>query len=134
MPLWPVIIGAAVLLIVWTVIPGVKHWQYRRSIREQPSAEADWAKEFPGKLPTVEKVLAIFCNAFLFDKRHLFQFRPSDKLIDVYKGTTGPVADELQMFELPTGLEKSFGVDMRANFDENMTARDVVALAIGAAS
>ena len=103
-------------------------------IHERPSAESDWAREFPGKLPTVEAVLTIFCAAFLFNKRYRFQFCPNDKVIDIYNGTTGPVADELQLEELAMGLEESFGVDLLANFNESTTLRDIVELVIRPAS
>ena len=78
MPLWPIIAVAIVLFVAWTIVPSVKHWRYRRMIRERTTAEAEWAAGFPGAMPTVEQVLTIFCDAFLFDRRYRFHFRPDD--------------------------------------------------------
>jgi hypothetical protein len=130
MLLWPVIAVACVLFIAWTLIPGVRHWRYRRAIRERSAARAAWEAEFRDAMPKVEQVLTIFCDAFLFDRRHCFCFRPDDRVMDVYKGTTGPVADEMQLEELGVQLERGFGVKLAESFGENTTLRDIVALAV----
>jgi hypothetical protein len=131
MPLWPVIIGAVVLFIACSLIPGIRHRRFRRSIYQRPSAQAEWAETFPDAAPVVEQVLKIFCNAFLFNERYRFHFRPGDQILDVYKGTTGPVADSLEMEILAFYLADAFGVDFLAHFTQSTTLRDVVALAVG---
>jgi hypothetical protein len=131
MPLWPIIAAAVILLIAWTLIPGMKHWRYRRAIRERTLATAAWEAEFPNAMPTVKQVLTIFCDAFLFNERHRFHFRPDDKVADVYKGTTGPVADEMQVERLGMALRQSFGVKLADSFNVNTTLRDIVALVAG---
>ncbi len=72
-------------------------------------------------MPTVEQVLTIFCDAFLFDKRHRFHFRPEDRITDIYKGTTGPIADELQTERFAMRLEQAFGVRLTERFSEHTT-------------
>ena len=82
-------------------------------------------------MPTVEQVLTIFCDAFLFDRRFRFHFRSDDRVLDVYKGTTGPLADEMQLENLAMKLDESFGVDIADSFNENTTLRDIVAVSLG---
>lgn len=130
MPLWPIIVVAVTLFVVWSVIPGVKHRQYRRSIRERTPAQTEWASEFPSAMPTVEQVLVVFCDAFLLNGRYRFHLRPDDKVIDVYKGTTGPVADEMQLERLVIGIDESFGLDLANVCNESLTLRDIVALVL----
>lgn len=130
MPLWPIVVGACILLVFWTIIPGVRHWRYRRAIRDRLPAESQWAAEFPSAMPTVEQVLTIFSDAFLLNRRYRFHFRPEDTVADVYKGTTGPIADEMQLETLVRDIDESFGVDLVDSFTENTTLRDIVVLVV----
>jgi hypothetical protein len=130
MPLWPIIAVACVLFIAWTLIPGIKHWRYRRAIRERSPVRAAWETEFRDAMTTVEQVLTIFCDAFLFDRQHCYRFRPEDRVVDVYKGTTGPIADEMQLEQLSVQLDRRCGVRLTESFGENTTLRDIVALAV----
>jgi hypothetical protein len=50
---------------------------------------------------------------------------------DVYRGTTGPVADELQFERLGIDIEKVFDVDLVDSFNEDTTLRDIVAVVLG---
>jgi hypothetical protein len=118
MSLWLVIILAAILFVPWSLIPGIRHRRYRRAIRDRIPAQTQWAAEFPDATSTVEEVLTIFCDVFLFDRRYRFHFRPGDKVAEVYQGTTGPVADELQMERLTWEIRKSFGVDLAGSYNQ----------------
>jgi hypothetical protein len=131
MPVWPIIVVTVFLFIVLTLIPGVKHWRYRKSIHKRIPATAEWEAEFSSAMPTVENLLTIFCDAFLFDTRYRFHFRPDDCIADVYKGTTGPVADEMQFVRLAMKIRQSFGVDITSGFHQNTTLRDIVAVTLG---
>jgi hypothetical protein len=83
---------------------------------------------FPNDMPAVESVLTIFCDAFLFREKYRFHFRPTDVVSHIYKNTTGPYADELQLENLAMELENSFGVDLIEIYSLNTTLRDIVEL------
>jgi hypothetical protein len=127
MPFWPVIAGSIILFIAWSLIPGVRHWRFRRSICQRRSAQSQWANAFPNAASTVEQVLMILCEVFEFNARYRYHFHPDDKVLDIYKGTTGPISDSLEMERLALELEKSFGVDVVPSFSANATLHDIVA-------
>jgi hypothetical protein len=130
MPLTPIIVVAIILLVVWTLIPGAKHWRYRCTIYKRTSTVAEWTEAFPNDMPTVDGILAIFCDAFMFKRRYSFSFRPEDVVMHVYRHTTGPIADEMQLERLTMDIRESFGVDLADTFDQNATLRDIVQLVI----
>jgi len=130
MPLWPVIVVAVALLVVWSLVPGIRHGRYRRGIRKRSSAHAEWAAEFLTRMPLVEQVLGIFCDALLFQRQYRFHFRPEDRVANVYHGTTGPVADKMQLETLALKLRAVFGVYLGSVLNENTTLRDIVALVV----
>ncbi len=81
-------------------------------------------------MPLVEQVLGIFCDAFLFNGRYRFHFRPEDRVYDLYHGTTGPVADQMQLENLALKLRDAFGVDLGSVLNESTTLRDIVTLVV----
>jgi hypothetical protein len=138
MPLEPFLIVLAVVFMLWTAWSFVhkrRQRRYRRGIYHRESAVSQWRAEFPGSMPTVERVLELFCDAFLFHRRYRFHFRPDDMIREVYAQTTGPVADEMQMETLLVDLDKEFGVDLDPAeiLGENGTLADLVAAVIAAA-
>ena len=60
-----------------------------------------------------------------------FQFRPDDQVMDIYKGTTGPISDEMQLETLTMDFDEAFGVDLLDTLDETTTLGDLVSLATG---
>lgn len=131
MSLIPIVVTVAALLgLCWCVIPGIKHWRYRRTICARPSSEDAWRELFPEQLPVVEQVLAIFCDAFLFRRQYVFRFLPEDVVMHIYRNTTGPIADMMQVQVFLVGLCDSFHLDLWDRFHENTTLRDVVAMVL----
>jgi hypothetical protein len=126
MPLWIILIGAAAIFLVWSLGPLLKHDRYRRTIRERGSVRAAWETMYPAAMPTVECVLSLLCDAFLFKRRYCFHFHPDDRLLDVYKGTTGPIADALQIERLTMDLRRTSGVDILTIVCENTVLREIV--------
>lgn len=125
-----VAVGASILGLCWCVIPGIRHWRYRRTIYARPSSEGAWRAVFPQHLSVVEQVLALFCDAFLFRRQYAFRFQPEDVVMQVHRNTTGPVADEMQLESLQSDLHDSFRVDLASRFHENTTLRDVVEMVL----
>ena len=131
MPWQAILVLTLVLLVFWTIIPGFRHRRYLRAIRNRNSGEPLWLEQFGESRDVVERTLVIFCNAFLLKSAMRFQFRPDDRVMDIYKGTTGPVADEMQLERLTMDIEEEFGVDVLDTFDETTTLADLVSLSMG---
>jgi hypothetical protein len=125
-----VIIAIILSVLAIAFISELRHWRYRCIIYRRTPTMSDWTEVFPNDMPTVEGVLAIFCDAFMFKRRYTFHFHPEDVVMHVYRHTTGPIADELQMERLTMDIRKSFGVDVADTLDENATLRDIVQFVI----
>ena len=125
---WFLVVLAAISMPfwVWFLIAGMRHRRFRREIRARPDGSACWRCEFPNDMAVVDRVLALFCDAFLFNERDRYKFVPDDDVISVYRNTTGPLADELQMERLSIEIRKAFGLDLKDHWRKRMSLRDVV--------
>jgi hypothetical protein len=129
MPQTPVIIIGFILIVVAVFcLKEAKRWRYRRMIYMRTSRTDDWMEAFPNDMASVKRLLEMFSDAFMFNRRYIFHFRPDDVVMHVYKNTTGPVADEMQLERLGMGVQKSFGVDIMDILDNDTTLRDIVHL------
>ena len=131
LPSW--VFFVAVLLIlaapvwVWSAIVGMHHRRFRRQIQSRPDHSMRWQTEFPNDMPTADRVLAIFCDAFIFDEQHKYKFVPEDAVAVIYENTTGPIGDELQCEQLVAEIEQAFGVDLtERDWGERLTLGEIV--------
>jgi hypothetical protein len=129
-PSWVWFLAALVAIAmpfwVWSLIAGVRHRRFRRDIYSRPDGSGRWRSEFPNDTPVVDRILTIFCDAFLLNERYKYNLVPDDVVTFVYRNTTGPIADEMQMETLAIEVEKAFGVDLTDDWHESTTLRDVV--------
>jgi hypothetical protein len=123
-----VVLVTIIMMVVFAfVIAGIRPWCFNRKIRRRPDCSARWCSEFPSDMPTVDRVLSVFCAAFMFDEHHKYKFAPEDDVTVMYENTTGPIGDELQYEQLLMGIEEAFGVDLtQHNWDESFTLGDIV--------
>ena len=123
------LIVLAILAVPWYVYHAM-HWRrkrrWKRGFLARKDSQVGWQSRFPDAMPLVEKVLAIFCVAYLFNERDKYRFRPDDRVMQIYKHTTGPIADEMQLETFSLHIRDEFGVDLLDIFDENTTLGDVV--------
>ena len=123
-----IVLVVIIMMVVFAfMIAGMRPWCFKRKIRRRPDRSARWRSEFPSDMPTVDRVLTIFCDAFMFDEHHKYKFVPEDDVAIIYEKTTGPISDELQYEQLVMGIEEAFGVDLtQHNWDESFTLGDIV--------
>lgn len=121
-----IIVVGVVLWALWCLIPEMRHRQFRREIDSRPEVTEHWRAEFPNEMFVVDRILTIFCDAFMFAASNKFKFRPDDRIMQIYKRTTGPIADEMQLETLIIELDKAFATDLVGEWDEMITLRDVV--------
>ena len=77
-------------------------------------------------MPTVDRILTIFCEALLLNHRYRFHLEPDDVVAFLYRNTTGPIADEMQMETLAVAVKEAFGVDLTDEWDSGTTLGDLV--------
>jgi len=123
-----VVLVTIIMMVVFAfMIAGMRPSCFKRKIRRRPDCSARWRSEFPSDMPTVDRVLSVFCAAFMFDEHHKYKFAPEDDVTVMYENTAGPIGDELQYEQLLTGIEEAFGVDLtQHNWDESFTLGDIV--------
>jgi acyl carrier protein len=82
-------------------------------------------------MPTVDRVLTIFCDAFMFDEHHKYKFAPEDDVTIIYRNAIGPIGDDFQYEELVMGIEEAFGIDLvECNWSENFTLGHLVRMVL----
>jgi hypothetical protein len=123
-----VVLVTIIMMVVFAfMIAGMRPSCFKRKIRRRPDCSARWRSEFPSDMPTVDRVLVIFCDAFIFDEHHKYKFVPEDDVATMYENTTGPIGDDFQYEKLAMGIEEAFGVDLtQHNWDESFTLGDIV--------
>ena len=126
-----IVIVVAIVMVVFVVfaflIADMRPRRSRREVQSRPDRSPRWRSEFPGDMPAVDRMLTIFCDAFMFDEHHKYKFVPEDDVTIMYKNTTGPIGDEFQYEELVMGIEEAFGIDLtECNWDENFTLGNIV--------
>ncbi len=77
-------------------------------------------------MPVVDRVLTIFCEAFLLQERYKYHLRADDRVMEVYRNTTGPIADEMQLETLSMRIDETLGVDLAEHLSEKTTLADLV--------
>ena len=123
-----IVLVVIIMMVVFAfVFAGMRPRRLRREVQGRPDRSARWRSEYPNDMPAVDRVLTIFCDAFMFDEHHKYKFVPEDDVTIMYENTTGPIGDEFQYEELVMGIEEAFGVDlMECNWDENFTLGNLV--------
>ncbi|HYW78469.1 MAG TPA: hypothetical protein VE890_02795 [Thermoguttaceae bacterium] len=97
-----------------------------RSLADVSSFEHDWQSRYPNAMPVVDRVLTIFCEAFLLNDHHKYRLRTDDRVVEIYRTTTGPIADEMQFETLVMTFDGTFGIDLAEHLSEQTTLADLV--------
>ena len=123
-----IVLVVIIMMVVFAfVFAGMRPRRLRREVQGRPDRSARWRSEFPNDMPAVDRVLTIFCDAFMFDEHHKYKFVPEDDVATMYENTTGPIGDDFQYEKLAMGIEEAFGVDLtQHNWDESFTLGDIV--------
>jgi hypothetical protein len=124
--LFVVIMVVAVPLIAWGLVSELYHFRFKQSLYSRRDATSDWEARFPDAMPVVDQVLTVFCEAFLLKDHYKSHLRTDDRVLAVYRNTTGPVADEMQIEALSMRLDDRFGFDLAEILNEETTLADLV--------
>ena len=103
----------------------------RRRLRtywDRVCAGMDWRHAFPeADKDNIRKYLQVFVDAFAFRNSTKLQFRPSDKIIDIYHACY-PVKgwpDSLELETFAMMVEKTYHVDLAKEWNPEMTLGQV---------
>jgi len=74
-----IVLVVIIMMVVFAfVFAGMRPRRLRREVQGRPDRAARWRSEFPNDMPAVDRVLTIFCDAFMFDENHKYNFVPED--------------------------------------------------------
>ncbi len=76
-------------LLVVEAVYGVTRWRFKRRLYAREDSRMIWQAQFPDAMPLVERFLSIFADAFLVRIPYKYRFCPDDRVMQVYKNTTG---------------------------------------------
>ena len=126
-PLFIFIAIVAAPMIASGLVHEVRHWRFKRALYAREDATANWRARFPDAMPEADRVLTIFCDAFMLRDRCKRSLRPDDRVMEIYKNTTGPWGDAMQLERLGMSIDDEFRVDLLEGFNELLViiGRDV---------
>ena len=125
-PLLIVIVIVVVPLTAWCLVHQLLHWRCKHAVYARQDTARNWQSRFPDTMPVVERVLTIFCDAFMLKDRYKYHLRTDDRVMEIYKNTTGPIADEMQLENLSIRMDDAFGVHLASHLNEETTLADLV--------
>ena len=126
---WPFLLFLLVAIIgVAIPVQIVRH----RSFAPYADRKSDtqyWLERFP-LVPESEicKFLTTFVDAFSLSDKHRFKFRPTDRLMDVYRAINPPkwtVADAMEFELFSLQLERQYGLRLEGCWCEDLTLGEV---------
>lgn len=78
---------------------------------KRPSNEQLWRQNYETDFDIADRVLSIFCDAFMFKREDRYRFLPQDRLMDVYNsGRTFRLCDQMEFEHFIIGLENEFNI------------------------
>jgi len=92
----------------------------------------DWRKAFPdADVEEFRKFLQVFVDAFAFRNNTRLKFRPSDRIIDIYRACY-PIEGYLDSLELESfamKVQKLYKVDIEASWNPEMSLGQIFGMA-----
>ena len=128
----PWIIGAVIIALILFQLRRMTYG-YRQYL-ERPSQEARWrmALPIPEHIEVAEQVLEGVCRSFMFPVKAKWQFKPEDRLADIFNATDNNQSEHLQYDMLFVALQ-DIGLNERPRFEE-IDIQALVELAIAGRS
>jgi hypothetical protein len=125
-------LGALLIIFVIAAVIGLPaEIVRRRRLRtywDRVCTGRDWRREFPDAAKEeIRKYLQLFVDAFAFRDSRKLKFRPSDKIIDIYRDCY-PVKgwpDSLEMETFAMIVEKTYHLDFTKEWNPEMTLGQV---------
>jgi propanediol dehydratase small subunit len=100
-------------LIILACVPIIAGYLRLRYYTTRNCHGRSWREAFPSaSKDSIRKFLDVFCDSFLFSKKHRLNFSPDDKLGDIYKKIYPlSFADSLEFETFFLRLSEEFGCD-----------------------
>jgi propanediol dehydratase small subunit len=128
-------LGALMTILVIGALIGLPaEIMRRRRLRtywDRVCAGRDWRQAFPeADKDEIRKYLQVFVDAFAFRESRMLKFRPSDKIIDIYRACY-PVKgwpDSLELESFAMMVERTYRRDLIKEWNPEMTLGQVFAM------
>jgi hypothetical protein len=122
-------------IIFWTLtcllVVAIEIARRRRlsSLLERACAGRDWRRAFPdAPKDEIRAFLKLFVDSFALHRTHYLAFRPTDRVMDVYRAINPPGlagADCLELETLGQLLERQYGLSLELMWRADITLGDV---------
>lgn len=125
-------LGALLIVLVIGLLIGLPvAIRSRRALRiywDRACTGRDWRRAFPeAEKDDIRQYLQLFVDAFAFRDSHRLKFRPSDKIIDIYRALypTKGWPDSLEVETFAMMVEKTYHLDLVKEWNPEMTLGEV---------
>ena len=125
---YDILLAVVGLITAVVIIMLVTHPRTIETYWDRSCTGRAWTQAFPGASKAeIRNFLRLFVDAFAFPRKRSLQFAPTDPLLGVYRAldpiTAWPDAPELE--ELAPRLEKTYRVDLRSIWRDDLTMGDI---------
>ena len=92
-------------------------------------AGRDWRRAFPqAQSDEIRAFLKLFVNGFALRRKHYLAFRPTDRIMEVYRAINPPewtVADNMELEIFAQELERQYGLSLESIWRDDLTLGEV---------
>lgn len=92
-------------------------------------AGREWQRSFPDASETdIREFLELFVDGFAMSSKHRLAFRPTDRIMDVYRAINPPnwtMADSMELESFAMLLERRYGLSLESIWREDLTLGEV---------
>ena len=123
------------LIIFWTlagaITVAVEIARRRRlsPMLDRSCAGRDWRRAFPdAPKGDIRTFLKLFVDGFALRRKHYLAFRPTDRIMDVYRAINPPewtAADSMELEIFAQELERRYGLSLESIWRDDLTLGEV---------
>ena len=117
----------SIIIAVIVVVIAILRDQLPKLYKRRNCQGIYWCRKYPDiSKEEIKKFLQIFIDAFAFKEKHRCQFKPNDKVMDVYSalypaGLSKLSGDAMELEEFAISLEKEYKIDFDKIWNEDIT-------------
>lgn len=106
---WIFVVLIVIVLFIKILVDQEKFKKYKR----RESSENEWKIFYSDCFDIASGVLEIVCEAFLFNVKYKYNFRPGEKIVEIYEDTTSKWCDDMQYEILVKEIKERYGVEIK---------------------
>ena len=117
-----------IILLIAAMFVGAIFFNTPKKYRLRKCTGKDWKTKYPTSAnDDIRKYLNTFVNAFVFDRKHNLKFKPSDKLMDIYRHLYPSkwLADSLELETFADDILEQYGVSLEDIWHDELTLGEV---------